>query len=199
MIKNNKFIGAGILTAGAASLCCITPVLALIAGSNVIIPGLLWIDPLRPYLIAISILLIGIVWFRKMMSDTTDNCNCDTSVKQKFIHTKSFLGLVTVGMILIMAIPYYTSVLYPRQDQKTNIFYQASRREMNLKIEGMTCSACEKHIKQAVNKLDGIVKLNVSYKNSQALITFDTNKTSSAAIQKAVETTGYTVIKSILK
>ncbi len=34
MKTDNKLIGAGLLTAIAASLCCITPVLALVAGTS---------------------------------------------------------------------------------------------------------------------------------------------------------------------
>jgi len=34
MVTDGKLIGTGLLTAIAASLCCITPVLALIAGTS---------------------------------------------------------------------------------------------------------------------------------------------------------------------
>ena len=37
MKSENKLIGAGLLTAITASLCCITPVLALIAGTSGIV------------------------------------------------------------------------------------------------------------------------------------------------------------------
>jgi hypothetical protein len=43
MNSENKLIGAGLLTAITASLCCITPVLALIAGTSGI--TFAWIEP----------------------------------------------------------------------------------------------------------------------------------------------------------
>lgn len=62
-MSNNKssgsLLGAGVLSAIAASLCCITPVLALIAGSSGIASTFSWIEPARPYLIGLSI----VVWY----------------------------------------------------------------------------------------------------------------------------------------
>jgi copper chaperone CopZ len=63
----------------------------------------------------------------------------------------------------------------------------------------MTCAACEDHIKHEVNKLAGIVKLDVSYTNKNALVTFDTIKTSKQAIEEAVKNSGYLVTEAKLK
>ena len=43
MKSENKLIGTGLLTAITASLCCITPVLALIAGTSGIASAFYWI------------------------------------------------------------------------------------------------------------------------------------------------------------
>jgi len=45
MKSENKLIGAGLLTAITASLCCITPLLALIAGTSGIASTFSWIEP----------------------------------------------------------------------------------------------------------------------------------------------------------
>ncbi len=48
MKTDNKLIGAGLLTAIAASLCCITPVLALIAGtSGLASTSFSWLEPFQ--------------------------------------------------------------------------------------------------------------------------------------------------------
>lgn len=54
MKTDNKLIGAGLLTAIAASLCCITPVLALIAGSSRLATTFSWFEPFRPYFIGLT-------------------------------------------------------------------------------------------------------------------------------------------------
>ena len=58
MKLGNKLIGVGVLTAISASLCCITPVLALLAGTSGLASTFSWLDPFRPYLIGLTILVI---------------------------------------------------------------------------------------------------------------------------------------------
>ena len=62
MKLGNKLIGVGVLTAISASLCCITPVLALLAGTSGLASTFSWLDPFRPYLIGLTILVLGIAW-----------------------------------------------------------------------------------------------------------------------------------------
>ena len=69
MKSENKLIGAGMLTAITASLCCITPVLALIAGTSGIASTFSWIEPFRPYLIGLTFLVLGFAWYRRRPSD----------------------------------------------------------------------------------------------------------------------------------
>jgi len=197
--KSNKFIGAGVLTAIAASFCCITPILALMTGSSGIVSIFSWIDPFRPYLIGITVLLIGFAWYQKLRPQKKDGCICDTTEKQKFIQTKSFLGIITVVTALLLAFPHYSKIFYPEYQSKLIKVDKASTREVNLKIKGMTCEACEEHVKHEVYKLTGLLTLSVSYTNKNALITFDTTKTSIKEIEKAVEKAGYKITETKLK
>ena len=66
MKTDKKLIGAGLLTAIAASLCCITPVLALVAGTSGLASTFSWLEPYRPYLIGLTILVLGFAWYQKL-------------------------------------------------------------------------------------------------------------------------------------
>ena len=66
MKSENKLIGAGLLAAITASLCCITPILALIAGTSGIASTFSWIEPFRPYLIVLKIFVIGFACYQKI-------------------------------------------------------------------------------------------------------------------------------------
>ena len=55
MIGNKKLIGTSVLTALAASICCITPVLAVLAGTTGLASTFSWIEPFRPYLIGFTV------------------------------------------------------------------------------------------------------------------------------------------------
>jgi mercuric ion transport protein len=66
-MKNEKvLIGSGIVTAIASSLCCIVPLLALIAGGSGAATNLSWIEPFHPYLIGFTILVLGYAWYQKL-------------------------------------------------------------------------------------------------------------------------------------
>lgn len=57
----------------------------------------------------------------------------------------------------------------------------------------MTCASCEKHVNHEVNKLIGIINSNVNYTNGNAIVEFDNSKTTINEIEKAINSTGYTV------
>ena len=63
----------------------------------------------------------------------------------------------------------------------------------------MSCTGCEEEVKHEINKLQGIIKVDVSYKNTNALIQFDNSKTNLAEIAKAINSTGYNATQSTLK
>lgn len=199
MEKQNGIIGTGIITAIAASLCCITPVLALLAGTSGIAASFSWLEPLRSYLIGITILTIGFAWYQKLSAAKKDDCSCGTTEKKKIIHTKTFLAIVTVFAIVMMTFPYYSKFFYPRITNVSVIAADAVLQIAEVKIKGMTCAACEEHVKSEVAQLPGIVSSEVSYANGNAMISFDTTKTNINVIELAVNKTGYKVTEIKLK
>ena len=71
--SSGTFTGAGVFTAIAASLCCITPVIALLAGSSSIAANFSWIEPARPYLIGLSIAVLAFAWYLKLKPAKTND------------------------------------------------------------------------------------------------------------------------------
>ena len=49
----------GLFAAIASSSCCIPPVIALIAGVGGSASALSWMEPFRPYLIALAVVALG--------------------------------------------------------------------------------------------------------------------------------------------
>ena len=169
MKTDNKLVGTGLLTAIAASLCCITPVLALIAGTSGLASNFSWLEPFRPYFIGLTILVIGFAWYQKLKPQKKIDCKCETTEKINFMQTKSFLGIIT---------------------QSSKI------QKVEFTIKGMTCSGCEHHIKTEISKLKGIIEVVVSYEKSNAIVKFDNKQTRIAEIEKAINSTGYKSLKS---
>jgi copper chaperone len=60
-------------------------------------------------------------------------------------------------------------------------------------VEGMSCSHCVKAVTGAVEKLDGVTKVQVELEKKTAAVEFDPAKVSEAAIRAAIEEEGYDV------
>lgn len=199
MKSEKKLIGAGLLSAIAASLCCITPVLALIAGTSGLASTFSWIEPFRPYFIGLTILVLGFAWYQKLKPQKEIDCDCDTDEKPKFIQSKKFLGIVTVFAIVMLAFPYYSEIFYPNTEKQIIVVDKSDIKTMEFKISGMTCASCEEHVNHEMNKLNGIVSSTTSYENGNAIIEFDKTKTNEREIEKAINSTGYNVIDKKVK
>jgi len=193
MKSENKLIGASLLTAITASLCCITPVLALIAGTSGIASTFSWIEPFRPYLIGLTILVLGFAWYQKLKPRKVIDCECETDEKPKFIQSKKFLGIVTVFAIVMLTFPYYSGIFYPNTENQLIVVDKSDIKTTEFKISGMTCASCEEHVNHKVNKLNGIINSKASYENGNAIIEFDKTKTNESEIKQAINSTGYKV------
>ena len=193
MKSDNKLIGAGLLTAITASLCCITPVLALIAGTSGIASTFSWIEPFRLYLIGLTLLVLGFAWYQKLKPRKEIDCECETDEKPKFIQSKKFLGIVTAFAIIMLAFPYYSEIFYPKMEKQIMIVDKSDISTTEFKISGMTCASCEEHVNHEVNKLNGILDSKASYENGNAVIEIDLTKTNENEIEKTINSTGYKV------
>lgn len=50
-----------------SSLCCITPVLALIAGTSGLASTFSWLDPARPFFVGITVMVLSFAWYQKLL------------------------------------------------------------------------------------------------------------------------------------
>ncbi len=196
MKTDNKLISAGLLTAIASSLCCITPVLAIVAGSSGLASTFSWLEPFRPYFIGITILVLGFAWYQKLKLQQKIDCHCETTQKPNFMLTKSFLGIITFMTILLLSFPSYAHIFFPKTEIKANITQTSEIQKAEFTVKGMTCSGCEHHVKTEISKLKGIVEVQVSYQKGNAIVKFDSKQTSIKEIEKAINSTGYKSLKS---
>lgn len=67
----------------------------------------------------------------------------------------------------------------------------ASPQTVTLSVPGMTCAACPFTVKQALSKVKGVNKADVSFEKKQAVVSFDDAKTNIQALTKATADAGY--------
>jgi copper chaperone CopZ len=196
-MSTGKLMGAGILSAIAASLCCITPVLALVAGTGSMASSLSWIEPARPYMIGLTVVVLGFAWYLQLRPKPKDNCGCEPA-RRSFFQSRKFLLLITVLSGLMIAFPAYSHIFF-RVEPKEQATRINDGQKLEVNIEGMTCAACEQHVAHEVNQLPGILHLTVSYDKKNAIIEFDPSQTTADAVIAAVNKTGYKVVDTHLK
>jgi copper chaperone len=65
---------------------------------------------------------------------------------------------------------------------------------LRLRVTGMTCGGCENAVKRAVGKLDGVCEVTASHEDERVEVVYEAGRTDKAAIAKAIETIGYSVV-----
>ncbi|MDF0706273.1 mercuric transport protein MerTP [Flagellimonas okinawensis] len=185
----------GVFTAITASLCCITPVLALIAGTSGMTSTFAWLEAFRPFFIGLTVLVLGFAWYQKLKSKSQQeiDCACENDVKPSFLQSKRFLLFVTLFAGLMLAFPYFSGLFYAQPTKEIIYVPQDNMVDITFTVEGMTCSGCENHIENEVNKLDGIVSVKASYEKSNTTVKYDRTKVTEQRIIKAINNTGYNV------
>ncbi len=193
MKSNSKtWIWTALLTAVASSLCCIVPLLAFFAGVTGVASGFGWLEPWRPVLLAGTVGMLLLAWYRHFRPKCTTDCCADAD--PSFFSSGIFLSLVTVLVVGMSAFPYFSKYLYPDMESKVELGDRSAYPTVSLDIEGMTCTGCEEHVDQEVYQLDGVLEASTSYRDAQSIIRYDPHRTDIEQIIKAIERTGYKVV-----
>ena len=198
-MKTNKFLqNSAIVTAVLASLCCITPVLAVLGGLSGIATTFSFLEPLRPFFIAFTAIVLGYALYKaykpKKQNDIDCACEIDGAENKKsFINSKAFLWMITGISVLLITFPYYSKAFFPAKDnvvivQSNNIV------KAKMEIEGMTCTGCEESINYALKNEPGVISATSSYKTGIAYVEYDKTKVKPEQLKKVVEeNVGYKV------
>ncbi|WP_460618395.1 mercuric transporter MerT family protein [Hymenobacter ruber] len=91
---SKSVFGAGLLAA-AASLCCITPLLAVVGGLSGAAGAFAWVEPYRPYLVGLTVVAFAVAWYQQLRPKPAADC-CAAPQKPTFMQSRGFLGLATV-------------------------------------------------------------------------------------------------------
>lgn len=188
--------GTSLLSAIAASLCCITPILALFAGSSSVAANFSWLEPARPFLIGATILMLGFAWYRQLgFGKVADaDCGCEVKKKTSFLQSRKFLVIITFLALVMMTFPLYAGMFYPKsQRTEVPITEQNNIVQATFHIIGMTCQACEGHVNTELEKVSGVTGYITSYASKSSVVDFDKSKTDLQTIALAIGKTGYKV------
>ena len=102
-----KKIIAIILATLSASLCCITPLLAVLAGTSSFATSFSWLAPYHNYLVGLTVLILLYAWYDKLRESKQIEC-CNSG----FFSSKTFLAIVTVLVVIMLTFPQWGSSVF---------------------------------------------------------------------------------------
>ena len=105
----NKNILTILGTTIAASLCCVTPVLAVLAGSSSLASSFSWLAPYHNYLATFTVLVLIYAWYDKLKPSKEIDCDCDSV---GFFSGKTFLAIVTLFTAVMLTFPQWGSKVF---------------------------------------------------------------------------------------
>ncbi|ALW84957.1 hypothetical protein AUC43_07545 [Hymenobacter sedentarius] len=193
---SKSLFGAGLLAALAASLCCITPLLAVVGGLGGAASSFAWLEPYRLYLVALTVAVLGFAWYRHLRPAPAADC-CAVPAKRPIMQSTGFLASVTVLAALQLAFPYYGAKLYPTARSSAPVATATGAAPIwqtrTYRIQGMTCEACAHHVEQAVQQVPGVQFVVVSYDQATAQVCYNSAQAQAAQVESAINSTGYHV------
>lgn len=201
---NRIWLSTSILAALAASLCCITPLVALVAGVSGAVFSFSWLEPARPYLVSLSVVAIGFAWYRKIKTKNVSmDCACDDAqtgqtLNKTFWQSTTFLAIITITSALLVTFPYYSQVFFLNNKDITQINTE-NLQQVELKISGMTCTSCEEHVRSELEALDGVAYAKVSYEKENAVVGIDKTKVTIEQLKQAVAKAGYELTNAVIE
>ncbi len=162
----------------------------------------------RPYLIGAAVLLLAFGFYRVYFRRPA--CAPGEACETKPINRASRIGL-WIALIAVLAFalsPYYaghlasavvnrrqstttTATSQPPQVSNENAGSQPTLETITVKVEGMSCTACEVPVRDALAKSPGVLSADVSYQRGNARVEYDPKKTNIDQIKRAIDSTGY--------
>lgn len=187
----------GIFAAFAASLCCITPLLALLAGASGAALSLLWLEPVRPFLIGLAIATLGFAWYRLLTTKERTACGSDRTCavkKKSFPASKTFLGIITITAIALITFPHYADKFYPKVEKQNGVMVEIGNiNTASFNIRGMSCKACEDEVNNELHKVAGVIDAKTIYNKGTSVVRYDKSKATVEQLKNAIAQTGYQI------
>ena len=104
--------------------------------------------------------------------------------------------MVAVFVVVMTLVSYYPQLFHQTKENEVVLVNQRDIQSVKLGIEGMVCQSCETNINNSVNKIDGVLQIQTSFKKGVSVIEFDTTKTNINNIKEVIQSKGYVIKKN---
>lgn len=196
-MKDNSLRFASIVAAGAASLCCIGPLVAAGLGVGAFGAAAVF-EELRPYLLGLTALLLAGAFhlaYRKSPEAQCADGVCAVSPEKKR-KQKMLFWVFAAAVAVLAAFPNYSAVPWGDAIGADVPAFAAGKSDETavsvFSVEGMTCPACAAGIKATLERRRGVKLAEVDSEQATARIRFDHSQISAETLIAAIGELGFT-------
>lgn len=198
-MKENVTLGASIIAAIAASLCCLGPVAAALLGLGSFGAAAAF-EKWRPILLAITVVLLAAAFYFTYRRREAAGADCSCATKGASRWNKIALWIATIVIVSFAAFPYYSGRLLaalsrqPSEGADLNLPAATDHlTKIRMRISGMTCGGCATALEAALRGIPGVQSAAASYEKGEASVEFDPARVKAEQLVEAVKKAGFKV------
>ena len=191
--KQNLALGASAVSAIAASLCCIGPLVTVVLGLGGF-AGASFFAKWRPVMLLVTFALLALGWYltyRTPKNACSEDDLCAAKPTGKW--NRVVLWLATAFVVGTALFPVFSAAIV-RSAQPTRAqpaIAPENLATLKVRIPTMDCEACAVSIQTKLQKQSGIQSAQVRFDTKEAVVQYDATKLSSQAIIAAIDQTGF--------
>ncbi len=105
------------------------------------------------------------------------------------------LILISIIAIMLFACKAKTAETAESENPSTSdlIVNPDALMQMDISVEGMTCTGCENTINSSVSEITGVVEVKSSYRDGKTIVKYDSTQTNIDHISQVISGKGYVV------
>lgn len=186
--KQSWILTGGFLSALAASLCCIGPILALVAGAGSFAAAG-WFERWRPAFLMVTAALLVIAWWLTLRARRVA---CEDSTCASPQRGRWTLGALTFSTVLVAAVAMFPQLAQTAANSPVAaIGTPAQGSVLRVRIPDMDCAACALGIEGTLKRVPGVRAATVRYASKEAEVVYDPASISRQAVIARIDATGF--------
>lgn len=190
-----------VVSALAASLCCIVPFAAALLG----IAGFgasEFLGSWRPYLLVTTLGLLGFGFYMAYRRQPGQGCSSGASCGRTSLGrwNRTVVWIATVFVLGFSAFPYYGGRLVQAvssNSKPAGSVPTSPEAQLVLKIGGMDCPVCAEALQNGFRQIPGVRQSQVSFQDKQATIEYDPRRVDRVRLVKVITDAGFKVVATL--
>ena len=197
----NWSLGAGLGAAVAASACCTIPLALVSLGiGGAWIGSLTALAPYRWIFVTLALGALAYAGYNEWRLSRRPDCDCETAFSSTT--RRSLLGVGALAVLAIVVSPWLLGVSPSGATQQAQAAATSSQQaeasatpasfqQVVLTVDGMTCAACPKTVKTALEGVEGVYSAEATFEPPEAVVRFDPDKVTVEELTRATKNAGY--------